>query len=144
MGEHEFDEFTEMLIIYGETGYNGRSVQRMFHESFPHRLKLSNNFLLSKHKKSLKKQISSKLGRLTLVLFEPTAPSAFKTKSSVAYRDCPWYSIHPRWTFYDPERPALKNADPERPTGKNIDDALIGLCNSNILTRNDGDINLIR
>ena len=37
MVEYTFEEYTEMLIIYGEAGRNGRAAQRMYHERFPHR-----------------------------------------------------------------------------------------------------------
>ena len=34
MVEYTFEEYTEMLIIYGEAGRNGRAAQRMYHERF--------------------------------------------------------------------------------------------------------------
>ena len=37
MVEYTFEEYTKMLIIYGEAGRNGRAEQRMYHERFLHR-----------------------------------------------------------------------------------------------------------
>lgn len=46
MVEYTFEEYTEMLIIYGEAGRNGRAAQRLYHERFPHRPTPSHNIFV--------------------------------------------------------------------------------------------------
>ncbi|PSN34170.1 hypothetical protein C0J52_23211 [Blattella germanica] len=46
MVEYTFEEYTEMLIIYGEAGRNGRAEQRMYHERFLHRPTPSHTILV--------------------------------------------------------------------------------------------------
>ncbi|PSN49952.1 hypothetical protein C0J52_18191 [Blattella germanica] len=36
MVAYTFEEYTEMLIIYGKAGGNGRAAQSMYHERFFH------------------------------------------------------------------------------------------------------------
>jgi hypothetical protein len=40
------EEYTEMLIIYGESGINANAAERLYRECFPNRLHPSSNVIL--------------------------------------------------------------------------------------------------
>ena len=78
--EYTIEEYTEMLIIYGEAARNGRAAQRIYEERFRiaalHHIPFSPYF-----NNGYEIQVPSKVGRLTVVLHERAALSTLKGMS---------------------------------------------------------------